>query len=324
MTRLGALVAVAWLQAAPSGALPCLVWTRAPADTSAALKEAGVTRVCVAPELVTAWQAAGFEAVPLAETDLTSRRKLSTPGIDHRVDLVSATRSPWIAANGWRVLRNPQRPYRYAVRPDAAALAAAEAFVYGADAAVSIDPPDVAGFGRMSSFLRELAPARQYEPLADFGVVDDGTEAMGEVLNLLVRRNLLFELVDAPVSRYRVNVVVGPSGFSRNDIAEPSEFALRIRRELTDAARTIRIYGSEVVICRVTGDASGVRVHLLNYGGRQIQGLRVRIRGAYRRGDAQVADLGTEALEPLTVAEGATEFSIPRLSTYAVVDLRKD
>jgi len=152
MTRLGALVAVAWLQAAPSGALPCLVWTRAPADTSAALKEAGVTRVCVAPELVTAWQAAGFEAVPLAETDLTSRRKLSTPGIDHRVDLVSATRSPWIAANGWRVLRNPQRPYRYAVRPDAAALAAAEAFVYGADAAVSIDPARFASKSRNTPF----------------------------------------------------------------------------------------------------------------------------------------------------------------------------
>ena len=324
MTRLGALVAVAWLQVAPSGALPCLVWTRAPSDTSAALKDSGVTRVCVAPEVVTAWQAAGFEAVPLAEADLTSRRKLSTPGIEHRVDLVSATRSPWLAANGWRVLRNPQRPYRYAVRPDAAALAAAEAFVYGADAAVSIDPPDVTGFGRMLSFLRELAPARQHEPLADLGVVDDGTEAMGEVLNLLVRRNLLFELVDAPASRYRVNVVVGPTGFSRNDIADPSEFALRIRRQLTDAARTVRIYGSEVVLCRVTGDAAGVRVHLLNYGGREIQGLRVRIRGTYRGRDAQVAGLGTEALEALTVAEGATELSIPRLGPYAVVDLRKE
>ena len=323
MTRLGTLVAVAWLQVAPSGPLPCLVWTRAPSDTSAALKDAGVTRVCVAPELVTAWQAAGFEAVPLAEADLTSRRKLSTPGIEHRVDLVSATRSPWLNASGWRVLRNPQRPYRYAVRPDSAALAAAEAFVYGADAAVSIDPPDVTQFGHMSSFLRRLTPASGHQPVADFGVVDDGSEAMGEALNLLVRRNLLFELLDAPASRYRLNVVVGPSGFSRDDIADPSEFALRIRRQLTDAARTVRIYGSEVVVCRVTGDASGMRVHLLNYGGREIQGLRVRIRGTYRGRDAQVADLGTEALEALTVAEGVTEFSIPRLSTYAVVDLRK-
>jgi hypothetical protein len=324
MTRLGALLAVAWLQVAPPAASPCLVWTRAPSDTSAALKDAGVTRVCVAPALLTAWQAAGFETVPLAESDLTSREELPAPGIEHRVDLVSATRSPWLAANGWRVLRSPQRPYRYAVTPDAAALAAAEAFVYGADAAVSIDPPDVTGFGRMSSFLRGLAPAPQHEPLADFGVVDDGTEEMGEVLNLLVRRNLLFELVDAPARRYRINVVVGPTGFSRDDIADPSEFALRIRRQLTDAARTVRIYGSEVVLCRVTRDPSGVRVHLLNYGGREIQGLRIRIRGTYRGRDARVADLGTEPLEALTVAEGATEFSIPRLSTYAVVDLRKD
>jgi hypothetical protein len=324
MTRLVALLAVAWLQAAPPAVPPpCLVWTRTPDDTLAAVKEAGVTRVCVPPDLVTAWQATGLEAVPLATADLASHEELPAPGIEHRVDLVSATRSPWLAASGWRVLRYPQRQYRYAVTPAAAALAAAEAFVYGADAAVSVDPPDLTEFGRMSSFLRGLPPAGGQQPVVDFGVVDDGSEEMGEVLNLLVRRNLLFELVDAPGRRYRLTVVVGPNGFSRDDIADPSEFALRIRRRLTDAARTIRIYGSEVVLCRVTGDASGVRLHLLNYGGREIQGLRVRARGKYRSRDAQVAGLGPVALEAFAIIEGATEFSIPRMTTYAVVDLTR-
>jgi hypothetical protein len=221
------------------------------------------------------------------------------------------------------VLRDPQRSVRYAVTPDAAALAVAEAFVYGADAAIGIDPPEVTQYGRMSSFLRGLVPTPRHQPIADFGVVDDGSEEMGEVLNLLVRRNLLFELVGAAARRYRLTVAIGRTGFSRDDIADPSEFALRIRRTLTDAARTIRIYGSEVVLCRVTGDASGVRVHLLNYGGREIQGLRVRIRGAYRGREAQVAGLGTLALEAFSVAEGATEFSIPRLGTYAVIDLAR-
>ena len=321
MTRLAALVAIAWLQGVPPAALPCLVWTRTPEETLATLKDAGVTRVCVATELVTAWQNAGLEAVPLAATALASRKKLPAPGIDHRVDLVSATRSPWLNASGWRVLRHPQRAYRYAVKPDAAALAVAEAFAYGADVVVSIDPPDVTQFGHMSSFLRGLAPASGHRPVADFGVVDDGSEAMGEALNLLVRRNLLFELLDAPASRYPVNVVVGPSGFSRKDIADPSEFALRIRHQLTDAARTIRIYGSEVVICRVTGDAEGVRLHFLNYGGREIQGLRVRVGGRFRGRDAQVFGLGSVALEEFLVDEGASEFSIPRMTTYAVVDL---
>jgi hypothetical protein len=91
---------------------------------------------------------------------------------------------------------------------------------------------------------------------------------------------------------------------------------------LTDERRSLRIYGSEVVIARLTGNGERVRLHLINYGLREIAGLRIRLRGSYTAGDALVAGVGRVALEDRFVADGATEFSLPRLTIYAVVDLR--
>jgi hypothetical protein len=75
------------------------------------------------------------------------------------------------------------------------------------------------------------------------------------------------------------------------------------------------------VICRLTGDAQRLRLHLINYGGTEIDGLRIKLRGAYRAGEASVAGAGRVALQDQVVANGATEFSIPKLTTYAVIDL---
>jgi hypothetical protein len=277
----------------------------------------------VPPELADAWQAAGVETIATSAADLASRDAVPTPGIAHQINLVSATRSPWLDANGWRFLRRPASRYKYEAGPGKAAMAAAEAFVYGADATLTVNDADVPALGHMLSFLQQLPPPGSHRPLADFGVVDDGSEEAGEVMNLLSRRNLLFEVLKAPVSRFRINVVLGSAAYPRSEAADPSAFALRVRRQLTDRARTIRIYGTEVVICRVTGNAAGLRVHLLNYGGREIQGLRVRLRGKYRAESAEVADAGRIALEDTARVDGATEFSIPRMTTYAVVDLTR-
>jgi hypothetical protein len=322
VTRLLALTLVT-LQAGPRLPLPCLFWSQAAADTLAMVREARVAPLCVPPDLADGWRAAGVDAIPISAADLASRTAVPAPGIEHRPDLVSATRSPWLAANGWRLLRHPDGHYRYDVRPGAAALAAAEAFAYGADAVLSADPRELAELGSMLSFLRQLSPTEGHHPLADFGVVDDGSEETGEVMNLLVRRNLLFELVKAPVRRYRINVVPGGTGYSRTEMADPSDFALRIRHRLTDAARTLRVYGTEVVICRATANAAGVRLHLLNYGGREIQGLRIRIRGKYQERETQVFGAGHSRLDAFVVEGPATEFSIPRMTTYAVVDLAR-
>jgi len=282
--------------------LPCIV--AAPgADGRAALERGGLTRLCT-------------------DADLGQREALPTPGPTPRPGVASPTRAPWIVANGWRFMRRPGTKYVYDVPAGKGALAAAEAFAYGADAALKIDPADAQAVAEMLTFLAAL-PVVDLPPVSDFAVVDDGSPLTGEVMNLLARRNLLFAVVQAPAPQYRINVRIGSAEYSRADAADPSAFALKIRRQLTDEQRALRIYGSEVVICRLTGGAGGARLHLINYGGREIEGLRIRLRGAYLGGDAHVAGVGPLALQDQAVAGGATEFSLPRLRTYAVIDLRR-
>ena len=48
-----------------------------------------------------------------------------------------------------------------------------------------------------------------------------------------------------------------PPSIRAQEAADPSAFALKIRRQLTDERRTLRVYGSEVVICRLTGERRG-------------------------------------------------------------------
>ena len=249
-----------------------------------------------------------------------ARELLPTPGVAARAGVASPTRAPWIVANGWRFTRQPAGKFRYDLPAGKGTLAAAEAFAYGADAVLKIDPADAAGVATMMTALEAL-PAAGLPTIADLGVVDDGSPITGEVMNLLARRNLLYQVVKAPSSRLRLNIVMGSREYPVADAADPSAFALKIRRQLTDEQRSLRVYGSEVVIARLTGDAARVRLHLINYGGREIEGLRVRVRGAYGAGDAWVAVAGRVSLLDHVAADGATEFSLPRMGTYAVVDL---
>ena len=299
--------------------LPCVYWTHG-VESRAALEAAGVTRICVVPERVDSWRAAGFSVSALSEAELASREALPSPGIIARAGVASPTRSPWIVANGWRVMRRATTKFVYNLPTGKAALAAAEAFAYRADAVLKIDPADLENVGRMLTFLESLPPV-DLPPVADLAVVDDGSPITGEVMNLLARRNLLFQVVQTASTQFPINIAVGATGYPREEAADPSAFALKIRRQLTDEQRSLRVYGSEVVIGRLTGDAGRIRLHLINYGGREIEGLRIRLRGAYRDGAAYIAGVGRGTLEDQVVADGATEFSIPRIATYAVIDL---
>ena len=280
--------------------LPC-VYSPADAATHARLEAAGVERLCT-------------------ETDLARREPLPAPGTAPRAGLASPTRAPWIVANGWRFKRQPGAKYVYDVPAGKAALAAAEAFAYGADAVLKVDPADVRPLGEMLKFLKALSSV-DLPDVSDLAIVDDGSTAAGEVMNLLTRRNLLFAIVKEASPRFQINIRIGTPEYPREDAADPSAFALKIRRQLTDDQRGLRVYGSEVVICRLTAGAGRARLHVINYGGREIEGLRIRVRGAYRDGEAHVAGAGRLALQDRIVASGATEFSIPRLTTYAVIDL---
>ena len=201
-----------------------------------------------------------------------------------------------------------------------AALAAAEAFAYGADLVLAIDPADLGSLGEALAFLRGLPPL-ELPAVADLGVVDDRSPLAGEVMNLLARRNLLFRPVARGTSGLPLVVELGTKAYPTSEAANPDAFALKLRAELGDERRALRLYGSEVVLAHLRGDASRLRLHLLNYSGRNIQGLRVRLRGLWTPGEAQVLQHGRLAAEAPLAADGATEFSLPMLGPYAVVDL---
>jgi hypothetical protein len=190
-----------------------------------------------------------------------------------------------------------------------AALAAAEAYAYQAQEAIRAVPADLPAFAQMLRFLAAIDEP-PLPPKANIGVVDDGSDAMGEALNLMARHNLLFQLIPAADPKYNLNISRIPKGIS------PYEFAMQIRHDLTDEKRLLRLFGSSVVLARLTGDKKRTRVHLLNYGKAPVKGLRVRVLGAYPKGK-----LAAGELEAYTVEEGATEFTIKQLTIYEVVDL---
>ncbi len=266
------------------------------------------------------WTVGHVTATTVAPADFKSREALQPPGIVPRAGLASPTRVPWINANGWRFRRNHAGKFAYDVPAGKGALAAAEAFAYGADAVVKIDPADAADGGKMMAFLKSL-PAVDLPDVADFAVVDDGSPIVGEVLNLLTRRNLFFEIVKSPSSKFALNVQLGSKEYPVESAADPSAFAQKVRHDLTDDKRSLRMFGSEVVIARLTSDGKRARVHLLNYTGRELEGLRISLLGSYKEDQTYIAGTGQAKLLEFALAGGRTEFSLPRIGAYTVIDL---
>jgi hypothetical protein len=239
--------------------------------------------------------------------------KLPKPGVVYRPNIATATSKPWVDANGWRLQRAGNQVYYYDVPGKGAALAAAEAFAYGKDTGVHTDIAGAGAFDKMLAFLTTLGPGPE-TVIANIGVVDDGSQQAGEVMNLLARHNLLYRVEAKPDPTLQVNL-------SKPVAGNPDMFAQRIRQQVTDAARKLRIYGSDVVLGRMTGDDSHVRLHLINYGDAEIHALRVRVLGAYPKNKLSAFDLPAAVLTDVDVADGATEFTLPLMKTYAVVDL---
>jgi hypothetical protein len=241
--------------------------------------------------------------------------KLSAPRVEYRANEASATRSPWIDANGWQILRARDKRYYYDVPANGAALAAAEAFAYGANAVVHTDKAGAAGFNRMLDFLRTV-PDAELPAMANIGVIDDGSDEAGEMMNLLSRHNLLYKIVTAPDPKLAVNVRLG----SKED---PSHFARKIRAQLGDEKRLMRLYGSEVVIARLTGNSSRARLHILNYANRPVSGLRVRVLGSWSKQTVMAFSKPDLKLTDVLVDGTATEFTVPDVGIYVVVDLTR-
>jgi hypothetical protein len=301
--------------------LPYLYWPYG-IETAQSVKQAGIKEICVPDAEADRWRAAGFKTLTDSYIRFEQREKLLVPGIVRRANVASPTSRPWIDANGWRFIRNPVGKFYYELPKGKGALAAAEAFAYRVDAVLKIDQSDLEEVGKMLAFQRSL-PEDNFTVVADIALIDDRSSQTGEMMNLLSRRNLLFKIVDKPSPQYPVNIKIGSKEFPESDAADPSAFAQKVRLLLTDEKRALRIYGNEVVICRLTSDKSRLRLHLLNYSGREIDGMRVRLRGNYREIQVKAFDYNLIPAEEILVTDGATEFTIQKLGAYALVELNK-
>ncbi|MFN0123245.1 MAG: hypothetical protein ACKV2V_22305 [Blastocatellia bacterium] len=299
--------------------LPVLFWT-AGIETAPQLRAAGIKQIAVPPEQLGAWQSAGFQAEAMTQPQLESLRKLLPPGLAPRTRDASPTRAPWVDANGWRLARWPKERFYYTLPRGRAALAAAEVFAWNANAVMTMDPGDLEPFGQMLGFLGRME-SRDLAPVADFGVIDDGTPLIEEVMNLLNRRNLLFRPLQTAAPQFRMNIRLGTKLWPKTAAEDPSAFALKVRRQLGDEQRSLRLYGSEVVIARLLTNGRQARVILLNYSGRTHEGLRVRVRGQFGRGTVAADRVEAQELQDFITEAGTVEFTIPKMQTVAVVDL---
>lgn len=239
----------------------------------------------------------------------------ATPQVNLRANVARATTSPWVESNAARYVRKPHVKYCVEASGKWSALAAAEAFAFGVEAWIKTADGS-APFGKMLDFLKSLPVVGEMAPLANIGVVDDGSAQTGELMNLLSRRNLLFRVVATADSGLDVNVA-GPHS------ADPSAEAYAIRQKLGDNKRLLRLYGTEVVVGRLVGDGAKVRLHLVNYSNRAVHGLRVRVLGNYPQSSVRVFGADGAQLLDFAASAEATEFTVPLLNEYAVIDLSR-
>ena len=279
--------------------LPCLVWDQ----DAAPLNKRGIDRVC-----------------PSTQIDLKAVEKLPAPGVQYRMNEASASRSPWLDGNGWRIQRTKKKQVYYDVQGDGASLAAVEAYVYGADAFIKSDAKGMDGLAGAMPFLKGLAKA-DLPSMANIGLVDDGASVTGELMNLLSRHNLLFRILPAPDPSLDLNVKIGSREYPKVEALNPNVLSHKIRAQLTDEKRLLRLYGSEVVLGHLQGDGQRARLHLIDYAKRPVEGLRVRVLGAYPRHELAVLGAPDAKLLDYSVEGGATEFTLPSLTRYAVIDL---
>lgn len=243
--------------------LPGLLWDQGP-ETAETIKRAGTERLYVPAANHAGWELRGFHPISVSDAMLQSFKKLPTPGVRYEINVASATRVPWVDANGWRIQRAPAGVYYYDLPRGSSALAAAEAYSYDADSVLHIDPSDLDSFGSMLAFLRKVDQAR-LPLLANLAVIDDGSSSTGEFLNLLARHNLLFRLVSSPDPGADLTIQIGSSQYPKRETQDPRALVQKVRQQLTDVKRLLRIYGSDVVLGRLTGDRSRARLYLLNY-----------------------------------------------------------
>jgi hypothetical protein len=305
-----------------------IYWDQVPASADR-LRAQGITRIAVPAAQAAAWKSTGLVVVPVTPEQLRGREAFEPPGVDRDIAVASPTQRPWIDASGWRFLR--QRPLQafYDLPAGRGPLAVAEAHLWGLDALFRIDARDLPAVARVLAQLRDR-PALPWPEVAQIEVVDDGGEPVGEVLNLLSRRNLLWRPrhPGAPPGPPPALVVqLGTAAYPAELAKDPDALSTRVRHHLGDDRRALRVYGSEAVLARLqveNGRADGrARLSLLNYASDLEEGVRVRVRGVYPRATVVTDRVLPQApLDPRT-AGGFTELTVPPFAIWAVLDLAR-
>jgi hypothetical protein len=247
-------------------ALPVLYWEQPP-ETADSLRKAGIERLRVPPERAAAWKAAGLDAVPLDPAEKSERAVVPGPGIAGRADAASATRRPWIDANGWRYLRSAKGRFFETAPKGTAALAAAEAYAYGADLVLAIDPADVAALGEALSFLRSVK-AMELPDVADVGVVGDGSPLRAGDESARAPQPAVpasGPRLQQPFASSRARPAAGP-----REAASPDACALLGARSCRRAAHAAALW--QRVVLAPSLQRGPRRRRLVSYSGRNIRG----------------------------------------------------
>jgi hypothetical protein len=288
--------------------LPGLYWDKGP-ETAPAVKQAGIDRIYVPAAQKDSWTGKGIDT---AVIDVAKLTKLAKPGVQYRQDVAAATSVPWIDANGWKLDRDPKRTYYYDVPAAAVPIAMAESYSRNTAAVIH---GDLASFGRMLGFLKSIDQTAM-PPMANIGLMDDGSDIAAEAMNLLARRNLLYRVVKARDTKLDLNLKP-----TAKDASDPFAYAQEVRQKLGDDKRLVRLYGSDVVLANLTADANKARLFLINYSNRKVTGLRVRVRGKYAKATLRV--FGVDHAEPADFEKDAAaiEFTLPEMGPFAVIDL---
>jgi hypothetical protein len=187
-------------------------------------------------------------------------------------------------------------------------------------------------------------PSR-YERIANIGVVLSEPMRWYEVLNLLARHNLPFELIptgDLPGRRLeglKLLLVLDAAasdadtlaGFERagglvrraDAVADPNAFALEVRKILGPEHRVIDIWNGITVLAAPfrEPDGNNLLVTALNYAHERLP-IQMRVPGTFSTVSYESPDDGFSLL-PFEHRDGHTEFVLPALATGARVFLAR-
>lgn len=241
--------------------------------------------------------------------DTSQFTKLPAPGVRYRMNMAMATSAPWIDSNIWRYIRNSKANYLSDVREKNVALAMVEAFALAVPVQLQTTPAQQKDFDETLAFLKQI-PDGPTTPYTDFTLRDDASFPAGEVLNLLSRRNIQYRIDPQSTN------ILGAK------MPSPYEHVQQLREKLGDDKRIFRLFGSELTLAYLTRDGKRIRLHLINYGSRPVEHLRLRIQGVFNESQIKTHIYRTTAarLQEFTHEAGYTEFTLTALPLYAVLD----